>query len=165
METGMITTAAATISSSVYSSRMSLSRARVRPPPVGVCARLASPTAARRPSSTAPVRAMRRRPVPPPMAEWYGPLALGESGPWAAGDQPGERGKHERGHEARERRGEVDRGGVGVSHQVLPPGRPLRREPLVEAEADEPGEDHLRPHRRPVEDLLSAVVGAFEQPV
>src|SRR5207344_1322530 len=94
-----------------------------------------------------PPARMRRGPFPPPMAECYGPLCLGESLRRAPGadEQSGQSGEEERGREARERRREVDRRGVGVADEVFPPAWSLWRQPLEEAEADQPGEDHFRP--------------------
>src|SRR5262245_55939136 len=130
---------------------------RAGPPPAGVWARLASPTAATRATPTIAPTRIRRDPFPPPMAESYGALRLGESLSRAprADDQRGRSGEQEGRCEARQRRREIDGGRVGVRDPTFPPSGPLGGQPLVEAEADEPGEDHLRPHCRALEHLLS----------
>ena len=55
--------------------------------------------------------------------------------------------------------------GTEVRDEVDPPGRPLRREPLVEGEAGGPGRELLGAHRRPREEVALAVVSPGKQPV
>src|SRR5262249_54186104 len=62
----------------------------------------------------------------------------------------------EGGEEARERRPTPrQRVRVRVGDEPRPPAGPVRIEPLVEAEPGEPGEQHLRPDRRGVEDVVA----------
>src|SRR5262249_49398515 len=120
---GTTTTARAAISNRAYSRRMSWLIERAWPPPVGVWARLASPTAAIRATPTSAPTRIRRDPFPPPMAECYGWLGLGASPGRAprTDEQRGGSGEQECRCEARQRRGEVDRGRVGVGDPPLPP--------------------------------------------
>ena len=99
------------------------------------------------------------------MAECYGPVSANVSEARPTDEQPGQSGEQNAatklGSEAVK---SIGAGSVWPTRRCHQPG-PCGESHWIEAEADEPGEDHLRPERRAAEDLLAGVVPALEQPV
>src|SRR5258708_6588911 len=75
-------------------------------------------------------------------------------------------GQHERDGEARERCADAAVGRMELREQPRPEAEPLcLRDPLVEAEAADPRQDHPGPPDRSAEDVVAVVVTARDEPV